>query len=63
MGFSGVSLGSLLMIGFVGLIFFGPSKLKSIAKDLGEALAEFKQGLEQLEEKSSKKIQDNNLKN
>ena len=46
MGFSGISFGSLVMIAFVGLIFFGPERLKTMSKDLGEALAAFKQGLD-----------------
>lgn len=46
MGFSGISLGSLLMIGFVGLLTFGPEQLKKIARELGESLGELKKGLE-----------------
>lgn len=47
MGFSGMSPGSLILIGLVALIFFGPERLKKVAHDLGEALAAFKRGLEQ----------------
>lgn len=46
MGFSGISFGSLLMISFIAMIMFGPAKLKVIAKDLGQALGEFKKGLD-----------------
>jgi TatA/E family protein of Tat protein translocase len=48
MGLSGISFGSLLLIAFVAMIFFGPAQLKVIARDLGEALAEFKQGLDRV---------------
>ena len=46
MGFSGVSIGSLLMIGFVGLLVFGPERLKTISKELGESLGHLKKGLD-----------------
>lgn len=46
MGFSGISLGSLLMIGFVGLLVFGPERLKVISKELGESLGQLKKGIE-----------------
>ncbi len=51
MGFSNISFGSLLMIGFVAMIMFGPAKLKIIARDLGQALGEFKKGLDSTAEK------------
>jgi sec-independent protein translocase protein TatA len=52
MGLSGVSPGSLLLIGLVALIFFGPEKMKKIAHDLGEALAAFKRGIERSDKDS-----------
>lgn len=50
MGLSGMSPGSLILIGLVALIFFGPEKMKTIAHDLGEALAAFKRGLQRSDE-------------
>lgn len=56
MGFSGVSLGSLIMIGFVGLLVFGPEKLKVLSKELGESIGALKKGLDEgSREKSSTK--------
>ena len=46
MGFSGISLGSLIMIGFVGLLVFGPERLKVISKELGESIGQLKKGLD-----------------
>lgn len=47
MGFSGISLGSLLMIGFVGLLVFGPEQLKVLAHQLGQSIAQLKKGLDE----------------
>lgn len=52
MGFSGISPGSLLLIGLIALIFFGPDKMKKIAHDLGEALAAFQRGLQRPDDQS-----------
>lgn len=52
MGFSGMSPGSLLVIGLVALIFFGPEKMKKVAHDLGEALAAFQRGLNRPDDRS-----------
>lgn len=49
MGFSGMSYGSWLMIGFIALVMFGPQKLKAISKDLGEAFAAFKDGMDKFD--------------
>ena len=46
MGFAGMSYGSWMMIGIVALIMFGPEKMKIMSRDLGEALAAFKAGLQ-----------------
>ncbi len=45
MGFSGMSYGSWIVIGCVALVMFGPEKMKKMSRDLGEALAAFKEGL------------------
>lgn len=56
MGFSGISLGSLLMIGFVGLLAFGPEQLKKISRELGESLGELKKGLDRGQSTSSESL-------
>ncbi len=46
MGIAGMSPGSLLLIFFIALLVFGPKKLQSLGKELGEAIRAFRQGLE-----------------
>lgn len=63
MGFSGISLGSLIMIGFVGLLVFGPERLKVISKELGESIGQLKKGLDTgLKEDTQYPKQDNDNK-
>ncbi|MEC8383465.1 MAG: twin-arginine translocase TatA/TatE family subunit [Pseudomonadota bacterium] len=47
MGFAGMSPGSLLLIFFIALLVFGPNKLQSLGKELGEAIRAFRKGLEE----------------
>lgn len=45
MGFSGISLGSLILIFLIVALLFGTNKLRSIGEDLGHAVKNFKRGL------------------
>ncbi|MBM4222570.1 MAG: twin-arginine translocase TatA/TatE family subunit [Gammaproteobacteria bacterium] len=45
MGVSGMSYGSWMVIACVALVMFGPQKMKQMSKDLGEAIAAFREGL------------------
>lgn len=38
-----------LVIGVIALIFFGPSRLPSLGKSLGQAIKGFKQGINEME--------------
>ncbi len=42
--FGRIGMGELLLIFGIVLIVFGPSKLPSLAKSMGQAIAEFKKG-------------------
>ena len=48
------------MIGFVGLLVFGPERLKLLAKELGESLGSFKQGIDNATELHSNKADKKN---
>lgn len=46
--FGRIGMGELLLIFGIVLIVFGPSKLPSLAKSMGQAVAEFKKGANQV---------------
>jgi sec-independent protein translocase protein TatA len=52
----GLSFGHLLIVLVIALIFFGPSRLPSLGKSLGQAIRGFKEGLNDLDD--TKKIPD-----
>jgi sec-independent protein translocase protein TatA len=52
----GLSFGHLLLVLVIALIFFGPSRLPSLGKSLGQAIRGFKEGLSDLDD--TKKIPD-----
>jgi sec-independent protein translocase protein TatA len=56
----GLSFGHLLIVLVIALIFFGPSRLPSLGKSLGEAIRGFKDGLNGLDD--TKKITDSDEK-
>ena len=43
----GLGLPEMMIVLVVGLLFFGPSKLPSLGKSLGEAIRGFKKGIAQ----------------
>lgn len=43
----GLGVPEMLVVLVIALIFFGPSKLPSLGKSLGEAIRGFKKGLEE----------------
>jgi TatA/E family protein of Tat protein translocase len=45
MGFHGISLGSLIVIGLIAVLLFGPKRLRRMAEDLGIALRNFNKAL------------------
>lgn len=52
--FGRIGMGELLLIFGIVLIVFGPSKLPSLAKSMGEAIAEFKKGANQVSKEIDK---------
>ncbi len=68
MGLSGISPGSLLLILVIVALIFGTKKLRSMGRDLGGAVNDFKQGLhgerasisEERQESSQEQPQDKN---
>ena len=52
--FGRIGMGELLLIFGIVLIVFGPSKLPSLAKSMGQAVAEFRKGTKEL----SKELED-----
>ena len=53
----GLGLPELIVIFVVALLIFGPSKLPSLGKSLGEAIRGFKKALEDEPMKENKKIE------
>ena len=56
----GLGLPELMVVLVIALLFFGPSKLPSVGKSLGEAIRGFKKGLES-ESPEEKKEEKNQL--
>lgn len=54
MGFSGISMGSLLLIFLIVLLLFGTKKIRTIGEDLGVALKSFRKGMKEEEQKEEK---------
>lgn len=50
MGLGGISPGSLLLIFLIIVVLFGTNKLRTIGKDLGEAVKGFREGLKTTEQ-------------
>jgi len=53
MGLSGISPFSLLLILFIVVALFGTSRLKNMGADLGKALKNFRQAMNEDDEKKS----------
>jgi len=54
----GLGLPEMIVVLVIGLLFFGPSKLPSLGKSLGEAIRGFKKGLEQEPAEEKKKVEE-----
>jgi sec-independent protein translocase protein TatA len=54
----GLGLPELMVVLVIALVVFGPSKLPSLGKSLGEAIRGFKQGLHDEPSDEKKKIED-----
>ena len=52
--FGKIGMGELLLIFGIVLIVFGPAKLPSLAKGMGQAISEFKKGLNQVSKEIDK---------
>jgi sec-independent protein translocase protein TatA len=48
-----IGIPELLIIGFIALLFFGPSKLGDLGKGLGDAIKNFKGAMKEGEQGSS----------
>lgn len=46
MGFGGMSMGSLLLIFLIVIVLFGTKKLRNMGEDLGQAVRNFRKGLQ-----------------
>lgn len=52
--FGRIGMGELLLVFGIVLIVFGPSKLPSLAKSMGQAIAEFKKGANEITKEMDK---------
>jgi len=59
MGLGGISFGSLLLIFLIVLVLFGTKRLRDIGSDLGQALRNFRKGLQEPDE--VKKLDDTKI--
>ena len=53
----GLGLPEVMVVLVIALVLFGPSKLPSLGKSLGETIRGFKKGLEQESPEDKKKIE------
>lgn len=53
----GLGLPEVMVVLVIALVLFGPSKLPSLGKSLGEAIKGFKKGLEQEPAEEIKKVE------
>ena len=56
--FGRIGMGELLLILGIVLIVFGPSKLPSLAKSMGQAITEFKKGAKEASKELEKMSED-----
>jgi sec-independent protein translocase protein TatA len=56
----GLGLPEMMVVLVIALVVFGPSKLPSLGKSLGEAIKGFKKGLAEDPSEEKKKIEANN---
>lgn len=54
----GLGLPEVMVVLVIALVLFGPSKLPSLGKSLGEAIKGFKKGLEQEPVEEKKKVEE-----
>lgn len=54
----GLGLPEVMVVLVIALVLFGPSKLPSLGKSLGEAIRGFKKGLEQEPAEEKKKVEE-----
>ncbi len=50
----GISMGHLVLILVIGVVFFGPSRLPNLGRSLGEAIRGFKEGLDGNDDKKTR---------
>ena len=51
MGLGGISFGSLLLIFLIIAVLFGTKRLRGLGEDLGQAVRQFRKGLQEEEKK------------
>lgn len=54
----GLGIPELIVVLVIALVLFGPSRLPSIGKSLGEAIRGFKKGLEEVPEDRPPELED-----
>ncbi|MBI5639278.1 MAG: twin-arginine translocase TatA/TatE family subunit [Nitrospirae bacterium] len=52
----GLGIPEIMIVLVIALVFFGPAKLPSLGKSLGEAIKGFKKGVAEEPEQDSKKL-------
>jgi sec-independent protein translocase protein TatA len=52
----GLSMGHLILILLIAVVFFGPSRLPNLGRSLGEAIRGFKSGLEGADDPQQKRL-------
>jgi sec-independent protein translocase protein TatA len=55
MGMSGISFGSLLLIFLIVAVLFGTKRLRGLGEDLGQAVRQFRKGLQEDNSSSKRK--------
>jgi sec-independent protein translocase protein TatA len=63
MGFGGISIWQLLIVLVIIILLFGTKKLRSLGGDLGSAIKNFKQSMQEGEQTATKSEDDKTLDN
>lgn len=58
MGLGGISFGSLLLIFLIVAVLFGTKRLRNIGEDLGQAVRNFRKGLQDPNDKTHNDVKE-----